>query len=99
MLDLPQWVRWLEQSVLAVMICMLGIWIVHRLPPWRAPRELGLVAPPHVGIVFGLLATLPMLVPCLIWGRLAAEIDPVDLLYGATIWPMAEEIIFRGYTF
>ena len=72
---------------------------MHRLTPWRGLRELGLCAPAHVGLVFGLLATLPMLLPCLIWGRLAEEIVAGDLVFGAAIWPLGEEILFRGYTF
>lgn len=96
---MPDLLRWLEQPVLGLAICLLGLFVVHRAAPWKGFREMGLHAPVHVGLAFGLLATLPMIVASLIWGKLAADLDPLNLLLMAGVYPMAEEIVYRGYTF
>ena len=93
---MPLVLQRLEQPVRWFVLCLLGLWLVHRLPPWRIYDELGLWAPMQVGLVFGLIATLPMIVPSLIWGRLAADIDLLDLLFMAAVYPFAEASTIRN---
>jgi len=96
---LPEACRWLEDPIRSLVLCMLGVYVAHRTVPWRAFAEFGLNKSARNGLLVGLIVTLPMSAPCLIYGKLAAEFSPVDLLFYAGVWPMAEEIVFRGYTF
>lgn len=97
--DLPTVLRWLEQPLRWVVLCIIGLVVAHRIAPWRAFRELGLIAPVGAGLVFGLIVTLPMTIPSVLMGSFASDLKPIELLFFAGIWPLAEEILFRGYAF
>lgn len=80
-------------------ICWLGLFIAHRTK-WRMlPHALGLAAPAARALLFAFLVTSPMLLGPLLLGRLSSEIELPDLLFSAAVWPLAEEILFRGYAF
>jgi len=96
---LPDALRWLEDPIRSIALCMLGLYLAHRTAPWRAFSEFGLNGSVVRGLFVGLIVTLPMSLPCLIYGKLDAECSWLDLLFYAGVWPMAEEIVFRGYTF
>ncbi len=97
---LPDPLRWAEEPLRCTVICLAGLWLAHRLPFRRMPSELGLAKPAPMPLFVTFLACSPMLIVPAILGRLNPELEPVrDLLFGSLIWPMGEEILFRGYAF
>lgn len=98
-LALPEVLRWLEQPVRWTLICLVGLYLGAGVGPRAAVAELGLGRSPVRGLGFGLLATLPMLLGAVIFGRLGSEETALGLAFGAAVWPLAEEILYRGYAF
>lgn len=96
---LPEGFRWLEQPVRWLLCCGLGLYVGHRQRPAAMLRELGLRAPAGRGLLFAFLACTPLLLGPLAFGRLNPSLTPLGLLFSAGIWPLAEEILFRGYLF
>jgi len=98
-LALPEIVRWLEQPARWLGICLAGLYVARRIGPIRACRELGLARSPLTGLAFGLVATAPMWLPGLLFGKLANDLSLKNLIFYAGVWPLGEEILFRGYVF
>lgn len=96
---LPEILQWLEQPVRWIAICLLGLYAATHVRPNRAVAELGLNRSVAQGLAFGLLATLPMLIVPLFLGRFDPNEVALRLLFAAGVWPLAEEILFRGYAF
>jgi membrane protease YdiL (CAAX protease family) len=97
--ELPRALQWAEQSVRWLILCLIGVYVACRIAPWRAFREFGLAARPGKGVLVGFVATLPMLVPFMFIAQVRADADLLFLVFTSTIWPLGEEILFRGYTF
>lgn len=97
--SLPDVLRWLEQPVRWSLCCWIGLYIVWRTSPTDLFGEWGLNRSATTGLVVGLLVTLPMWGPLLLLGRLAQPESWTLLLFLAGVWPMGEEILFRGYAF
>jgi len=77
--------------------CLLVVWILGKESKQSPLTELGLGAGAFRGLIFGLIATLPMVI-ALIWLP-RKPLDP-DLVVGsAMIGPFAEELLFRGFLF
>lgn len=98
-IGLPQTARWLDQPARWLVLCWLGLFLAHRLAPWRAFREMGMAAHIGVGAAFGFVAAVPMLLPGALLGKLAENISWPGVFFGAAIWPLAEEMLYRGYAF
>jgi len=96
---LPEVGQWLEQPVRWLVLVLVGLLVAHRLTLRRVPEELGLIAPFHVAMLFTFIATLPMLVFPAVFGEMASDLSVVDLLFYAGVWPLGEEILYRGYAF
>lgn len=96
---LPEVLRWLEDPIRGLVFCLIGLYVAFRITPWRAIHELGLRGSIMTGIVVGFLATTPMLILPLLGGHIAENLSGVELLFYCGVWPMGEEILFRGYTF
>lgn len=90
---------WVLVSALEVSLCLLALALAWRTGWREALRELGLLAPPRRALAFAFLATLPMLVAFAATSPLAPESPPLRLFFLAFFWPLAEEIVFRGYLF
>ena len=71
---MPQTARWLHQPDRWLVLCWLGLFLAHRLAPWRAFREMGMAANIGVGAAFGFVAAVPMLLPGAVLGKLAENI-------------------------
>jgi membrane protease YdiL (CAAX protease family) len=97
--QLPEIIRWLEQPVRWFLLCWLGLFLMHRCNFVTALKELGLVSEIGRGLLFAFLACLPMLLGPLVFGKISRDISILSLLFYAGIWPLAEEILYRGYTF
>lgn len=97
--SLPEVLRWLEDPIRGLVFCLIGLYLALRITPWQAIRELGLRGSILTGMVVGFLATTPMLILPLLGGHIAEELIAVDLLFYCGNWPLAEEVLFRGYAF
>lgn len=64
--------------------------------PWRA---LGVRAPVGRPLAAMFLASLPMLLTYGLAAGMPTGVDAIGLLFGAGIWPLREEWLFRGYAF
>lgn len=95
----PPTAQRLHQPVRWLVLCWLGLFLAHRLAPWRAFREMGMAAHIGVGAAFGFVASVPMLLPAALLGKLAEDISWPGVFFGAAIWPLAEEMLYRGYAF
>jgi membrane protease YdiL (CAAX protease family) len=97
--ELPRALQWAEQSIRWLLFCLIGVYLALRISPWRAVGEFGLAASVGTGVFVGFIATLPMLVPFVFIAKVRADADVLFLVFTATIWPLGEEILFRGYAF
>lgn len=95
----PEVIRWLENPVREILLCVIGLYVAHRTLPWKAFGSFGLGGSAWRGLLFGLLVTLPMAIPAFVWGRMTHEETAISLLFLAGVWPIGEEIVFRGYAF
>lgn len=86
-------------SAVQVALCFLALRLTAGLGPAKALRELGLRAPIVRPLLFGLLVTSPMLIAFSATSPVDRELGLVSVLFGALFWPLAEEILYRGYAF
>jgi len=101
------WVRahgtlpwWVENALRPLVPVCVGLLVLRGAKPRAWAAALGLDRPilPALGLAAAL--TLPMTVlPLLIGVRPNLELSFVRQLFGAGIWPLAEEINFRGFAF
>ena len=97
--SLPEVLRWLEQPVRWTLLCLLGLYVAGGVTPAAAIRELGLARFPLKGLGFGFLAALPMLLGPLLFGSFGPDEAALGIVFSAAVWPLAEELLFRGYAF
>lgn len=89
----PAWkVSWL-------VLCFVGLRWAHRLGLRGAIAELGLRAPPSRGVVFGFLASIPLLVVFALTFNPSPHFAAPAALQTAVLTPVTEEVLFRGYVF
>ena len=86
-------------SVLQALICLAALRLTRGMGLRRALRELGLLASPLRPLAFALVVTSPMLIGYAATSSLDRQATVVGLLFGAFLWPLAEEILYRGYAF
>jgi hypothetical protein len=80
-------------------MCFAGIRVANRAMPTSALDELGLKAPPAVGIAVAFLLSIPMLATFAITSTTNPHVEAVPLLMTAIVSPVGEEVLFRGYLF
>jgi uncharacterized protein len=61
--------------------------------------DLGLRWNGSAGPLLTLLATLPCWLGLAVSGKLATDFTALDLLFGSLLFPLAEELVFRGFGF
>lgn len=95
---LPDLPRYLEDPVRQILFVAAGLLLLGiPLRDWTG--ALGLDRGAGRGLTFGVLATLPMAIGFATTGTLDRGIGPLLLPFGVIVWPMAEEVVFRGYAF
>lgn len=82
-----------------VVLCFLGLAIMYRMRPLEAISELGLRGSVGVGLVVGLIASLPMLALLATAWPLNPSLALVPVLFTGVLSPFTEELLFRGYLF
>lgn len=96
---LPDGLRWLDHPLRNLLVVLAGLYAAHTMGPIRAIRELGLASPPFRAVLFALVSTSPMLIGPLVLGEFKPSAGPLELVFLAGVWPLSEEILFRGYAF
>lgn len=86
-------------NLLAVLIAAVAAFALDRRKRLSAWAALGLRWNGWRGPALTLLATLPFWIGLSLHGGLADGIVPFDLLMLAVLFPLAEEIVFRGFGF
>ena len=94
-IDAPSWFDGVQKVVIWILPCLAFLMLAGRQSLARAWREVGLGSAPPGGLVFGLVATVPMVLalPLVRSGR--PDLDSV--LGTVLLGPFAEEVLFRGF--
>jgi len=96
---LPRPLSWLVQPVLAVALVWAGLrWLRPAGGPGVA-EELGLARPLVAPLLFALMASLPMAIGFGLGDDPLRSLDWLSLAFTLAVWPVAEEILFRGFAF
>lgn len=97
--ELPRVLRWMIQPVLWFALCGIAWRFFNRVSFSGLIRDFGLAAPVGPALRLGLLVTAPMWLGSLAMDRPLAFKSSIELLFLAAIWPLGEEILFRGFAF
>ncbi len=96
---LPRALSWLVQPLLAVLLVAAGLALVSRGGARRMAAELGLARPFVPAVLFALLATLPLAIGFGLGDDPLANFDGLGMVFTVAVWPLMEELLFRGYAF
>jgi uncharacterized protein len=91
--------RSLFDNLLAVLLAIGAAVALSRVSRWRIGDTLGLRWNGWKGPALTLLATVPVWVGLSLQGKIAGDLDARSLLFLALVFPLAEEIVFRGFGF
>lgn len=86
-------------NLAAVLLAALAALLLARKSRWALGNNLGLATVGWRGPFVTLLATTPCWVGLAMQGHLARDFSTRDLLFTAMLFPLAEEIVFRGFGF
>jgi hypothetical protein len=95
----PRPLGWLVQPLLAVALVAGGLAWMHRQGAAWLVAELGLARPFVAPCLFALMASLPLAIGFGLGDDPLANLDWLSLLFTLAVWPLVEEIVFRGYAF
>ncbi len=97
---LPELWWWIENATRPLIPIVAGLWLLFGPRPRAWLQKLGLDRPFFPALVLALCLTAPLtLIPLLLGMSANLELGFIDQLFGAGIWPLAEEINFRGFAF
>ncbi len=83
--------------IVAVALCVLGVWLMRRAGLRDVARELGLSAPILPAIAFALGVSLPMLIGFALTRSLTPHLEILPLLFLTVFSPFVEELESRGF--
>lgn len=86
-------------SALQIVMCVLALRSTRGLRLRAALGELGLLAPVLRPVLIGLAVTAPMLVAFWFTSPVSPQLTVLGVLFGSLLWPLTEEILYRGYAF
>lgn len=87
------------RSLAEILLVFVVVAAMHRLGPGGALRELGVLRRPFRGLVFAMLAALPLWAVFAATMPLASDLDHWAVAYLAGLSPLAEEVVFRTFAF
>lgn len=96
---LPRPLGWSVQPVLVLALVVAGIALVLGRGAAGVAAELGLARPFLSPLLFALMATLPMAIGFGLGDDPRLDLDWLSLAFTLAVWPVAEEILFRGFAF
>lgn len=77
----------------AIIVCL---WVVGGVAPARQWHITGLARPVGAAALFAAILFVPAIAVLMIVSSPAANLDPADLIFGGLVFPMFEEVVFRG---
>ncbi|GAA0536558.1 membrane protease YdiL (CAAX protease family) [Rhizomicrobium palustre] len=86
-------------NLAAVLLVIVAALFLARKRRWALGKNLGLSTNGWRAPLVTLLATTPCWVGLALQGHLATDTTARDLLFTALLFPLAEEIVFRGFGF
>lgn len=91
---------WIENATRPLVPVVVGLLLLYGPHPLKWAAALGLNRPilPALGLAVGLCSPL-MILPIVFGVTPHLDLDFTDQLFGAGIWPLAEEINYRGFAF
>jgi len=87
------------RSAVEILLVVLAVILLRRVGIPEALRELGFLRRPWPGLIFAMVACLPLWAVFSLTMPMARELDPWAVLYLAGLSPLAEEAVFRGFAF
>jgi membrane protease YdiL (CAAX protease family) len=97
---MPELVWWIENALRPLIPVVLGLAILYGVRPRSWANELGLDRPIIPTAALALLLTLPLTVGPLLLGAVPSlDHSVARALFGWGLWPLAEEINYRGFAF
>lgn len=87
------------RSCLEILLVLLAVALIRRIGLPAALRELGILRRPWPGLIFAMVACLPLWMVFSLAMPVARELDPWAVFYLAGLSPLAEEAVFRGFAF
>jgi len=87
------------RSAVEILLVVLAVILLRRVGLPEALRELGFLRRPWPGLIFAMVACLPLWAVFSLTMPMARELDPWAVLYLAGLSPLAEEAVFRGFAF
>lgn len=97
--SLSETLRWLVQPLRWLLIIIVGLSLAGMASPRDWFDELGLSASILKPMLVAVAGVSPMLIGPMLMGVGFAEVQPMHWLFLAGIWPLAEELLYRGYAF
>jgi len=82
-----------------ILVIIVSFYILHKYNIIEIISELGLKTGFTKGVLFGLIATLPMTASSTILFKFSNNLFSFDTLIAVFMAPIMEEILFRGYLF
>lgn len=87
------------RSCAEILLVVIAVVLLRRVGLPAALRELGFLRRPWPGLIFAMVACLPLWAVFSLAMPLARELDPWAVFYLAGLSPLAEEAVFRGFAF
>ena len=103
--DVPQWLAAAElnvyfsipfRPVFSVVLSAVCFYLAVLPRPLNFLREAGLVRNPLPALAFSFLITLPMLIGLAVTSKLNPEFNLRHVLLFSAVFPLAEEVLYRG---
>ncbi len=88
-----------DNLLAVVLVAVAWLALRPRHPQLSLWRSFGVAASGWKAPVLVLVATVPFWIGCALTSKLQASIDWTDLLFTALLFPLAEELVFRGFGF
>lgn len=94
--SIGDWARGVDQWIALSIISAGSVALLHRIGPARTIADLGLTGSIARGVLFGLVASLPMLIGYGVTGTFSPGWFLINM---ALIGPLVEEVFFRGFLY
>jgi len=97
---LPQIYWWMENALRPLVPVAVGLFLLYGAAPRAWARGLGLDRPLLPAALLAVAVTAPMTVlPLLVGVHPSTDVSFLHELFGSGVWPLAEELNFRGFAF
>lgn len=97
---LPPIYWWMENAARPLVPVVVGLFLLHGVAPRAWAQALGLDRPLLPAALLAMAVTTPMtILPPLLGIHPSTDVSFLHELFGSGVWPLAEELNFRGFAF